>query len=151
MSNIVKNALLLGLAAAAVTAPVGASAAPLQTWYGRYVWQENLGRIGGNGPRDGVVAFTTYTLRLGPNAGPTGCLLTGEGYQLDERLKCTATPEIDSVVIKFFTLRGPYVYPQGAKLFTMTRTNRGIVTRLQALHPNSDATPIVGRLFRPLR
>lgn len=146
-----KNAALLALATAAAALPTVAAAAPLPTWYGSYVWEENVGRHGGDAPGEGIVAFRTYTLRLGPSAGATGCLLTGEGFQLYERLQCTATPEMDSVVIKYYNFRNAGPYAMGAPLFRMTRTNHGLVTRLQALRPGSDLTRTTGRLFRPAR
>ena len=144
------TAATLGLATLAAVAPTGASAAPLATWHGRYVWEENLGRIGGSTPSEGIVAFTTYTLALGPGNGPTQCSLRGEGFQLNEQMQCTATPQGKSVIIKFykFAANGRGRYRMAAPLFTMTRTGSGIVTRLQALQPSSAATPHSGRLFR---
>lgn len=77
-------------------------------------------------------------------------MLTGEGYQLNVQMQCTATPQGKSVIIKFykFGANAPGRYAMAAPLFTMSRTESGIVTRLQALQPSSTATPHTGHLFR---
>jgi len=145
-----KTAIALGFAAAALATPSVAGAAPLATWYGTYVWEESLGRIGGSTPAEGAAAFVTRTLSLGPSAGATGCTLNAEGFQTYEQMKCTATPEGESVIIKFykFGANAPGRYRLGAPLFTMTRSGGGIVTRLQQMRPSSDASPGSGTLFR---
>jgi hypothetical protein len=145
-----KTAIALGLAAATLATPNVASAAPLGTWYGTYVWEESLGRIGGSTPAEGAAAFVTRTLSLGPSAGDTGCTVNAEGYQTYEQMKCTATPEGESVIIKFykFGANAPGRYRVGAPLFTMTRTGSGLMTRLQGMRPSSDASPSSGMLFR---
>lgn len=148
MFKSLTTAVTAGLTALAL-APA-AEAAPLATWHGRYVWQESLGRIGGDTPAQGVAAFVTTTLVLGPSAGATGCMVSAEGYQTYERMQCTATPEMNALVIKFYKF-GPDAsgrYTLGTPLFTMTRTPGGLVTRLQAMSPSSNATPRAGRLFR---
>lgn len=150
MRNYLKTILALGLASLSLTAAPSANAAPLSTWYGTFQWEESLGRIGGSTPAEGAAAFVTYTLSLGPNAGSTGCQLKGEGFQTYEQMQCTATPQGEAVIIKFYkfgaTARGRYA--MGAPLFTINRTEGGLITRLQALQPSSRATPNVGRLFR---
>ncbi|OWK32869.1 DUF5991 domain-containing protein [Sphingomonas mucosissima] len=145
-----KNVLALGLAAAAATIPVGASAAPLSTWYGRYVWEESLGRVGGATKAESVAIFVTYTLTLAPDSRGTGCTVNIEGYQRSEQLKCTATPEGEKVIVKLYKFRPGDAgrYPSGTPLFTMIRTEGGIMTQLQALDPSSDNSPRSGRLFR---
>lgn len=141
-------AVTAGLATLAL-APV-AEAAPLATWHGRYVWEESLGRIGGDTPADGLAAFVTTTLVLGPSAGPTQCRINAEGYQTYKQMQCTATPEMNALVIKFYKFNADSTgrYTLGTPLFRMTRTPGGLVTRLQAMQPSSDATPRSGRLFR---
>lgn len=137
------------LAAALPTAP--ADAAPLASWHGRYVWEENVGRQGGSAPGEGIVAFVTYTLSIGPGNGATGCTLNGQGFQTNTRILCTATPQGNSVIVKFYKF-GPDnmfgSYRIGAPLFTLTRGPGGLTTRLAALIKSSDSTPSVGRLFR---
>lgn len=150
MPNLLKSAAAIGLALVAPLAAVPAVAAPLSTWYGTFVWEEALGRVGGPAREDSVAIFVTHTLTLGAAAGSTGCLLRAEGYQTDEQIKCTATPEGESVIIKYYAFRpNPrYRYPSGTPLFRIARTERGLVTRLQAYRPTSDASPATGRLFR---
>ncbi|QNE32356.1 hypothetical protein F1C10_10635 [Sphingomonas sp. NBWT7] len=138
---------MLGITGALAALP--ASAAPLPTWYGTYVWEESLGRVGGEG-RDGVAIFVTRTLTLGPSAGSTGCRLSAEGYQTFEELKCTATPEMESVIIKLYKFRPTDAGrgPSGTRLFRIVRTENGLMTRLESYDATSDATPRSGRLFR---
>jgi hypothetical protein len=153
MLNRIKSTVALGLALAALAPITPAAAKPLPEWYGRYVWEEPLGRVGGSSPTDSIAIFVTYTLALGPGNGSTSCLLRGEGYQTNRQMQCTATPQGNSVIIKFYKFgpdnMGGGGYALGAPLFTMTRAGGGIVTQLQALSPSSDATPRRGRLFRP--
>lgn len=147
MHILAKAAAVIGLAAA-TTAPATAQVAG---WNGRYVWEESLGRIGGSNPRESVATFITYTLSLGAGNGSTGCMVRAEGYQTNLRLQCTATPQGKALIVKFYRFAAPaggYQYRMGAPLFTLTRTRTGIVTRLQALGPASDASPRSGRLFR---
>lgn len=156
MMKSFKAAFALGLVVSSVVGTTGVSAEPLPTWYGRYVWEESLGRIGGSTPSEGVVAFVTYTLALGPNAGATGCRVSIEGFQRYETMKCTATPQMNQLIIKFYrfdadnTARGGR-YALGTELFTMTRTVNGLTTRLQAMGASSDASPRTGRLFLKVR
>lgn len=153
MSYPVKAATGLCLALAAMTA-APAVAAPLSNWHGRYVWEEHVGRRGGSAPGEGIEAFVTYTLALGPGNGPTGCRLIGQGLQTNRRIQCTATPQRDSVVIKFYRFGPDNIgggYRTGTPLFTLTRTQTGVVTRLQGLRPSSDATRDTGRLFQRAR
>ena len=147
MLKLFKTAAALAIGAAAITS---AHAAPLPGWYGHYVWEEEIGRIGGSTPAEGVTAFITYTLALGPGNGATGCMVHAEGYQTYEQLKCTATPQMDSLIIKYYKFgpNAPGRYAMGAPLFTMTRTPHGLITRLQALRPAVRSTPQTGRLFR---
>lgn len=156
MMKSFKAALALGLSLTGMVGATGASAEPLPTWYGRYVWEESLGRIGGSTPSEGVAAFVTYTLALGPGNGATGCRISIEGFQRYETMKCTATPQMNQLIIKFYrfdadnTARGGR-YALGTQLFTMTRTGNGLTTRLQAMGPSSDTTPRTGRLFLKVR
>lgn len=151
MMKQIKAAATLALAAAAVAAPTVASAAPLATWFGRYAWEENLGRHGGSTPGEGIVAFMTYTLALGPGNGSTGCTLNIAGFQTYERYRCTATPQLNQLVIKFYGPapggNGRDRYRLGTSMFTLTKTGTGLSTRLQAMAPASDRTPRIGRLF----
>ena len=150
MHILLKAAIGAGLAAAVAT-PASAQVAG---WNGRYVWEEPLGRVGGNNPRESVAIFVTYTLSLGAGNGPTGCLLRAEGYQTNVRMQCTRTPQGNSLIVKFYRFASPARgsrYRMGAALFTLSRTRGTIVTRLQALRPASDASPRSGRLFRRLR
>lgn len=137
------------LGAVALTSAAPASAAPLSEWYGKFVWEEALGRIGGEGA-DGVAIFVTHTLTLGPSAGPSGCRLDAEGYQTDRHWKCTATPEMGTVIIKLFKLRptDPGRGVSGTRLFRITRGENGLVTRMEDYGPTSDMSPRSGRLFR---
>lgn len=136
------------LCTVALMSAAPASAAPLSEWYGKFVWEEPLGRIGGDGA-DGVAIFVNHTLTLGPSAGSTGCRLDAEGYQTDRHWKCTATPEMGSVIIKLFKFRptDPGRGPSGTRLFRITRGENGLVTRLEAYGPTSDMSPRSGRLF----
>lgn len=149
---MLKSIITTAALATALFAPVAATPAAAQslpTWYGSYVWEEALGRIGGEGA-DGVAIFVTHRLTLGPAAGNTGCRLDAEGYQTDLHVKCTATPEPGQVVIKLYKFRptGPGRGPSGTRMFRMVRTNTGLTTRLEAYGPTSDMNPRVGRLFR---
>jgi hypothetical protein len=149
------KSIITTAALAATLAPLAATPARAQglaSWRGTYVWEESLGRIGGNGS-DGFAAFVTRTLTLGPAAGSTGCRLNSEGFQTYEQIKCTATPEPGSVIIKLYKFRpsDPGRGPSGTRLFRMTRTGSGIVTTLEAMTPASDATPTRGRLFHRVR
>ena len=143
-----RTAMLAGLAALTLATPAVIRAAPIATWYGTYTWEENVGRHGGTRPGEGIVAFRTYTLRLGPGAGSTRCTLMGEGLQLYERTQCTATPELNRLVIRAYSVRGTGPYATGTRLVTLTRSGRGLVTKLGAIRPGSDRTPTAGRLFR---
>lgn len=149
MFKTIKTALALTFATAAVAIPTVSSAAPLSTWYGTFVWEESLGRIGGDTPQDGIAAFTTYRLTIRPAARDAGCIVNIEGYQRYEQLKCTATPEGEKVIVKLYKFRDSDQgrYPSGTPLFTLIRTENGIMTQLQALDPSSDRTPRAGRLF----
>ncbi|HXH16422.1 MAG TPA: DUF5991 domain-containing protein [Sphingomonas sp.] len=147
MLKSMKTVVALGIATFVAVAP--ASAAPLSGWYGKFVWEEALGRTGGQGS-DGIAIFVTHSLTLGPAAGPTGCRLDAEGFQTDRHWKCTATPELGSVIIKLYKLRptDPGRGVSGARLFRMTPGANGLVTRLEGYDPTSDTTPRSGRLFR---
>jgi hypothetical protein len=147
MLKSMKTVAVLGAATLMALAP--ASAAPLSGWYGKFVWEEPLDRVGGAG-RDGVAIFVTHTLTLGPAAGATGCRLNAEGYQTSEQLKCTATPEMGSVIIKLYKFRptDPGRGANGTRLFRITRTEAGLVTRLEGYDPTSDMSARSGRLFR---
>ncbi|WP_156348979.1 MULTISPECIES: DUF5991 domain-containing protein [unclassified Sphingomonas] len=142
--------ITLSLAAMAATFTTPASAQDAG-WNGRYVWEENVGRHGGNTPTDSIVAFITYTLGVGPGNGPTGCTLNGQGFQTNKRIRCTVTPQGKSIVIKFHGYGADNMfdsgYRRGQALFTLTRTPRGLVTALQALTASADATPRTGKLF----
>jgi hypothetical protein len=149
------NALMIGaviLAAAAIPAGAIPASAQGSGWNGRYVWEENVGRHGGTTPTDGITAFITYTLTIGPLAGPTGCMLHGEGYQTNRQIQCTAIPRGTMVAVKFRRF-GAENFPgdnwsPGQTLFTLNRGKRGITTSLQALTPSNRATPRSGTLFR---
>lgn len=151
MHRMSKAAVMIGLGMVALSVAAPAGAARLADWYGRYVWEESLGRIGGATPAEGVAAFVTHTLTLGRSGGSTGCMLNAEGFQTDEHIRCTATPQGNALVVKFYGLaaqsRGA-TYRRGTPLFTLMRTPAGLVTRLQASGPTSDAGPRRGRLFR---
>ncbi len=152
MRTKVSTKALIGLSlAAAATLAVPASA-QLAGWNGRYVWEEGVGRQGGSDPRDSVAAFITYTLSIGPGNGPTRCTLNGQGFQTNKRIRCTATPQQGGIVVKFYGYGADNMFDDGYRpgqpLFTLTRTPRGIVTRLQGLRASSDATSRTGRLFR---
>lgn len=156
MMKFFKAAFALGLSVTGVVGATSASAEPLPTWYGRYVWEEPLGRIGGSSPSESVAAFVTYTLSLGPSAGATGCRVTIEGYQRYETIKCTATPQMNQLIIKFYRFDADTVsragrYALGTPLFTMTRTGAGLTTRLQAMGASGESTPRIGRLFLKVR
>jgi hypothetical protein len=146
MLKSIKTAAVLCAATMLAAAPASAA---LSEWYGKFVWEEALGRIGGEG-RDGVAIFVTHTLTLGPSAGPTGCRIDAEGYQTDRHWKCTATPEMGSVIIKLFKLRpnDPGRWVSGTRLFKIKRGENGLVTRLESYTPTSDATQRSERLFR---
>ncbi|MDV3458055.1 DUF5991 domain-containing protein [Sphingomonas sp. HF-S4] len=138
------------IAAAAAVLPNPATA-QVAGWNGRYVWEEDVGRHGGTTPSDSVVAFITYTLSIGPGNGPTGCLLTGQGFQTNRRIQCTVTPRGNAITVKFYKFGADNVggrYPSGQPLFTLTRTPRGIVTSLNGLGASSRTTPHRGMLFR---
>lgn len=79
-------------------------------------------------------------------------MLTAEGFQADSRIQCTATPQGQALIIKFYKSASASSdrYRIGAALFTLSRTRSGIVTRLQALSPAIDHSPRSGRLFRRL-
>ncbi|WP_085808669.1 DUF5991 domain-containing protein [Sphingomonas sp. TZW2008] len=147
MLKSIMTVAALGAATLPVAGP--AIAAPLSTWHGTFVWEEPLGRVGGAGA-DGVAIFVTHTLTLGPAAGSTGCRLDAQGYQTDLHVKCTATPEMDSVVIKLYKFRptDPGRGPSGTRLFRMTRTENGLMTRLESYGPTSDMGSRSGPLFR---
>ncbi len=136
-------AIALLFAAPAAAQPAG--------WSGRYVWEEDVGRHGGTTPSDSIVAFITYTLAVGPGTGPTGCMLNGQGFQTNKRIRCTVTPQGKSIVVKFHGYGADNMfddgYRRGQPLFTLTRTPRGLVTTLQGLDASSDTTPRSGKLF----
>ncbi|WP_131819237.1 DUF5991 domain-containing protein [Sphingomonas jatrophae] len=148
MKSIISTAALAS-AFLALIAASPAAAQGIATWRGTYVWEEPLGRIGGEGA-DGVAIFVTHTLTLGPGAGSTGCRLDAEGYQTNMHVKCTATPEPGRVIIKLYKFRptDPGQGPSGTRMFRMVRTNSGLTTALEAYGPTGDLTPRVGRLFR---
>jgi hypothetical protein len=145
------RSVALTLVAAAAALP---AAAPAQVagWTGRYVWEEDVGRHGGNDPRDNIAAFITYRLQVGPGAGPTGCRLEGQGLQTNKRIQCTVTPQGRSAIVKFYGYGPDNMfddgYRRGQTLFTLTRGPRGITTTLQALKPSNRTTPRSGTLFR---
>lgn len=134
--------------------PLPRAAAPgtsQAAWQGRYVWEESVGRIGGAAPSQGVAAFITHMLVLGPSAGPTSCALSGDGYQTHRRIICTATPEGRSLVIKFYKF-GPDNalgrHQVGERLFVLTRMPDGLMTQLEGLTPAIDNAPRSGALFK---
>lgn len=149
------------LAVAAAPSGSGAAAArpasstePSSAWHGRYVWEESLGRIGGSTPSEGVAAFINHTLVLGPSAGATSCALNGDGYQTHRRIICTATPEGQSLVIKFYKFGAENAlgrHQVGERLFTLTRGPEGLMTRLEGLGRAVDNMPRSGMLFRLTR
>lgn len=148
MKSILTAAAAAGISLCAATA---AQAAPLPTWFGEYVWEESLGRIGGDTKAEGLAAFVTYQLSIGPGNGPTGCRLTAEGYQRYEQMACTAMPQMNSLVIKFYSSDGGRErYRLGAPLFTMTRNGRAITTQLRAM-TDSNGAARRGVLFRRTR
>jgi hypothetical protein len=139
----------LMVAAAAVTLPAAATA-QVAGWNGRYVWEEDVGRRGGAGA-DGITAFITYTLSIGPGNGSTGCTLSGQGLQTNRRIQCTVTPRANSIIVKFYKFGPNNVggrYPSGQPLLTLTRTRGGITTALHGLGPSNRTTPRSGVLFR---
>ena len=142
MRKILNVAIMVGVGSLSLSVPAAAGAAPLSTWYGHYIWEEPLGRIGGAAPTEGISAFITYDLKLGRAAGPTGCLLSAEGFQTYQHMRCTATPHGNAVTVKYYGTAGEshrVTYRRGASLFSLTRAGRGIVTQLAALQPSSDA------------
>ncbi|MEN3748240.1 DUF5991 domain-containing protein [Sphingomonas sp. HF-S3] len=152
------NALMIGaaiLAAAAIPAVATPAAAQAGGWNGRYVWEEDVGRHGGTTPSDSITAFITYTLTIGPRAGPTRCMLNGQGFQTNRRIQCTAVPNGATLTVKFRRF-GAENFPgdswaPGQTLFTLSRGKRGIATSLQALTPSNRTTPRSGTLFRRVR
>ncbi len=127
---------------------------PSSAWHGRYVWEESLGRIGGATPSEGMAAFINHSLVLGPSAGATGCVLNGDGYQTHRRIICTATPEGQSLVIKFYKFAPDNAlgrYQVGQRLFTLTRGPEGVMTRLEGLGRAADHMPRSGMFFRLTR
>src|SRR4051812_18157426 len=98
-------ALAIGLGTIGLL-PVAAGAAPLSSWYGRYIWEEPLGRIGGARPAEGAAAFVTYRLTLGQGGGPTACLLNAEGFQTYQHMRCTATPRGNAITVKYYGAAG---------------------------------------------
>jgi|GEM_PF-4871170 len=127
------------------------SSTPSFAWHGRYVWEESIGRVGGSAPSEGVAAFINHTLVLGPSAGSTSCALNGDGYQTHRRIICTATPEGQSLVIKFYQFAPGNAlgrHQVGQRLFTLTRAPEGVVTRLEGLAPAVDNMPRSGMLFK---
>ncbi len=143
---------LIGLSLAAAATVATPATAQVAAWNGRYVWEEGVGRQGGSDPRDSVAAFITYTLAIGPGNGPTGCMLNGQGFQTNKRIRCTVTPQRGSIIVKFYGYGRDNMFDDGYRigqpLFTLTRTPRGIVTQLQGLRASSDTTPRTARLFR---
>lgn len=140
-------------AGAAAARPVS-STAPSSAWHGRYVWEESVGRIGGSAPSEGVAAFIEHTLVLGPSAGATSCALNGDGYQTHRRIICTATPEGQSLAIKFYKFAPGNAlgrHQVGERLFTLTRGPEGLTTRLEGLGRAVDNMPRSGVLFRSTR
>lgn len=138
------------IAALAATVPMQATA-QVASWNGRYVWEEDVGRHGGTTPSDSIAAFITYTLSIGPGKGPTGCLLTGQGFQTNRRIQCTVTPRANSITVKFYKFGADNIggrYPSGQPLFTLTKTPRGILTSLNGLGASNRTTPRAGMLFR---
>lgn len=151
------RALAIGAAMfTAATLPAAAAPSAIQGgWNGRYVWEEDVGRHGGTTPSDSITAFITYTLTIGPGAGPSGCSLNGQGLQTNRRIQCTAVPGGNTLVVKFRRF-GAENFPgdswsAGQSLFTLSRGKRGITTALQALTPSNRNTPRGGMLFRRVR
>jgi hypothetical protein len=145
------KSIALTLAAAAAILPTDAPA-QVAGWYGRYVWEEDVGRRGGSDPRSSIAAFITYRLHVGPSAGPTGCRLEGQGLQTNKRIQCTVTPQGRSAIVKFYGYDRDNMFEDGYRLgqtlFTLTRGPSGITTSLQALQPSNRTTPRNGTLFR---
>ncbi|QAY77969.1 DUF5991 domain-containing protein [Sphingosinicella sp. BN140058] len=118
--------------AAALSAATPAAAAPLSTWYGRYAYSESLGRIGG-APGEGPAAFVDHVLTIGRN----GCTLTRQGFQTNQRIRCTVTPQGQSAIVKFYAFdsgaaRGPR-FSRGQPLLTLTRSGPRLLTRWQGV------------------
>ena len=139
--------------AAATTALPANAAAQVASWDGRYVWEESVGQHGV--PGEGIAAFITYTLAVGPGNGPTRCTLNGQGLQTNKRIQCTVTPRGNAAIVKFYGYGPDNMfrdgYSTGQVLFTLTRGPAGITTSLQGLTASSRSTPRSGRLFRPVR
>lgn len=151
MHLMAPKSFALALAVAAAALPAAASA-QVAGWNGRYVWEESVGRHGGNTPRDSIAAFITYTLSIGRGNGPTGCTLNAEGLQTNKRIQCTVTPRGNAAIVKFYKYGPDNMfgdgYRPGQPLFTLTRTRGGIATALQGLSASSRTTPRSGKLFR---
>ena len=140
-----KTVLALATAGLAVTA---AGAQGIGQWYGTFQYEHEIGPTGANG--DGPVAFRTYTLRLAPPTRGTGCTVTVTGYQIDQQLQCTATPQMGSLIVKYFNLRPRAPYYNGQPLLTLTRSENGIVTHWQAIGVPEGA-PSRGMAMRRIR
>lgn len=122
-----------------------ASSSP-SAWYGRYVYEFDGGR---NAAGTGVVV--TYTLNLGPSS----CLLSAEGYQTDETIRCAARPNATGLDIQFKSygdgrvvdLRGNAVYQVGQTLFTLQRSGARILTDWRAYTLPDEAPHSKGVYF----
>ena len=136
------------LALAALACAVAAPAIAVPRWTGRYIYEESLGR-----DLSGTTAlFITHTLTLSPGGG---CSLLTEGVQTYVRVRCRTVRQGDALAVLFRSYDdrdganglGPRQYRPGTALFTLTPTNRGLVTRWQG-YERAPKGPRAGRYFR---
>ena len=137
MNRSIMVAVALGLAPLA-----GAPALSADSWDGKYLYEQSLGK---NLAGDRTL-FVNHVLTI--KGGD--CQLAADGYQTQERIRCKATANGDKLQVMFAakgtdSMGNPITraeYKPNEPLFTLTRKGTTIDTSWQGYHKND---PIPGQ------
>ena len=134
----------LGLALAGAMAATGLAqaqpSAKALSWYGTYIADEEVGHA------IDQTAYIGYTLVL----SDSGCLVRAEGFQTHKHYACGARMSGNNLIVTFVKSTDEDAnvreLERGDKLFTLTRTSKGLITHWQNM-TMSDAKVKSGKYF----
>jgi len=115
------------------------------SWNGHYVYDAVSGNTVG-----GSVIYNKYKL----NINGSRCLLTVDGYQTEEKIKCKAVIQKNILTVKFVSYAngsvlnefGVDVYKVNDTLFNIFKKGNTLITKWMVLKPNTKL-PIEGDYF----